>query len=184
MLFDWMYPLFNVCLFVNYWEWNYWEWNYETDCPILSFTLTMIVSCALLWLILSRALVYSYPKYTGVLMKALDVWYYDPNITTPILKLMAELVQNKTQVRLMQSCLPCLSPCTDTCNNRCFPPTHMQRLQFDVTSPNGVLLFREASKTITCYGDHILTLTDIADDKLYALKYPPVTNRRISRQML
>lgn len=40
----------------------------------------------------------SYPKYTSVLLKALDVWYYDSNITTPILKLMAELVQNKTQV--------------------------------------------------------------------------------------
>lgn len=48
----------------------------------------------------------------------------------------------------------------------------MQRLQFDVTSPNGVLLFREASKTITCYGEHILTLADIPDDKLYAVKYP------------
>lgn len=48
----------------------------------------------------------------------------------------------------------------------------MQRLQFDVTSPNGVLLFREASKTIACYGEHILTLTDIPDDKLYAVKYP------------
>jgi hypothetical protein len=41
----------------------------------------------------------SYPKYTGVLLKALDVWYYDPDVTTPILKLMAELVQNKSQVR-------------------------------------------------------------------------------------
>ena len=39
----------------------------------------------------------SYPKYTAVLLKALDIWYYDPSITTPILKLMAELVQNKTQ---------------------------------------------------------------------------------------
>ena len=46
----------------------------------------------------------------------------------------------------------------------------LQRLQFDVTSPNGVLLFREASKTITCYGEHILTHADIPDDKMYALK--------------
>ena len=49
-----------------------------------------------------------------------------------------------------------------------------QRLQFDVTSPNGILLFREASKIINCYGDHILTLSDIPDDKLYTLKYPLV----------
>lgn len=47
-----------------------------------------------------------------------------------------------------------------------------QRLQFDVTSPNGILLFREASKIINCYGGHILTLSDIPDDKLYSLKYP------------
>ncbi len=47
-----------------------------------------------------------------------------------------------------------------------------QRLQFDVTSPNGVLLFREASKTITSFGEHILTLTDIPSDKIYPLKYP------------
>jgi len=39
-----------------------------------------------------------YPKYTGVLLKALDLWYYDQEVTTPILKLMAEIVQNKSQV--------------------------------------------------------------------------------------
>lgn len=47
-----------------------------------------------------------------------------------------------------------------------------QRLQFDVTSPNGVLLFREASKTIVSYGDRILTMTEIPQDKIYQLKYP------------
>ena len=52
-----------------------------------------------------------------------------------------------------------------------------QRLQFDVTSPNGVLLFREASKTITSFGEHILTLTDIPADKIYPLKYPLSTFR-------
>lgn len=28
-----------------------------------------------------------------------------------------------------------------------------QRLQFDVSSPNGILLFRETSKMITTYGE-------------------------------
>lgn len=51
--------------------------------------------------------------------------------------------------------------------------THTQRCQFDVTSPNGVLLFREASKTIVSYGERILSLTDIPSDKIYPLKYPP-----------
>lgn len=47
-----------------------------------------------------------------------------------------------------------------------------QRLQFDVTSPNGVLLFREASKSIVTYGERILSVTDIPQDKVYPLKYP------------
>lgn len=29
-----------------------------------------------------------------------------------------------------------------------------QRLQFDVSSPNGILLFRETSKMITTYGEY------------------------------
>ena len=42
----------------------------------------------------------SYPNYTRILLKALDVWYYDPAVTSPVLKLMAELVLNRSQVRL------------------------------------------------------------------------------------
>ena len=41
----------------------------------------------------------SYPNYTRILLKALDVWYYDPSVTSPVLKLMAELVLNRSQVR-------------------------------------------------------------------------------------
>ena len=47
-----------------------------------------------------------------------------------------------------------------------------QRLQFDVSSPNGILLFREISKVIVGYGSRILTLGDIPKDQLYPLKYP------------
>ena len=53
----------------------------------------------------------------------MEIWYQDPQVTTPVLKLFAELVQNRSQ-----------------------------RLQFDVSSPNGILLFREASKIICTYG--------------------------------
>ncbi|EDO48742.1 predicted protein, partial [Nematostella vectensis] len=60
-----------------------------------------------------------YPSYMPVLLRACELWYHDPNVTTPVLKLMTELVQNRSQ-----------------------------RLQFDVSSPNGILLFREASKMI------------------------------------
>lgn len=64
-----------------------------------------------------------YPAYTPILHRAVEIWYNDPQVTTPILKLFAELVQNRSQ-----------------------------RLQFDVSSPNGILLFREASKIICAYG--------------------------------
>lgn len=53
----------------------------------------------------------------------MELWPHDPQVTTPILKLFAELVQNRSQ-----------------------------RLQFDISSPNGILLFREASKVICTYG--------------------------------
>lgn len=65
----------------------------------------------------------SYPAYTPILHRAIELWYHDPSVTTPVLKLFAELVVNRSQ-----------------------------RLQFDVSSPNGVLLFREASKVIVNYG--------------------------------
>ncbi|KAK2573063.1 Exportin-7 [Acropora cervicornis] len=60
-----------------------------------------------------------YPTYTSVLLRAIEWWYHDPNVSTPVLKLMAELVQNRSQ-----------------------------RLHFDVSSPNGILLFRVTSEMI------------------------------------
>lgn len=57
------------------------------------------------------------------MLRAIELWYHEPQVTTPVLKLFAELVQNRSQ-----------------------------RLQFDVSSPNGILLFREASKIICTYG--------------------------------
>ena len=34
-----------------------------------------------------------YPTYTPILLRAVAIWFADPAVTTPILKLMAELVQ-------------------------------------------------------------------------------------------
>lgn len=64
-----------------------------------------------------------YPSYTPILLRAMELWYADPEITTPLLKLYAELALNRSQ-----------------------------RLQVDVSSPNGILLFREASKVVCTYG--------------------------------
>jgi exportin-7 len=82
-----------------------------------------------------------YPTYMELLQRALTLWYHDPTVTTPVLKLIAELVLNRSQ-----------------------------RLLFDVTSPNGVLLFREASKSMVSYGERILSISDIPPDKVYPLK--------------
>ena len=76
-------------------------------------------------------------------VQGIQLWYHDPLVSIPVLKLFSELVQNRSQ-----------------------------RLLFDVTSPNGVLLFREASKIIVTYGDRILSLTDIPEAELYRRKYP------------
>ncbi|GFR81724.1 exportin-7 [Elysia marginata] len=84
-----------------------------------------------------------YPSFTPVLQRAVELWFHDPTVTTPILKLFTELAQNRSQ-----------------------------RLQFDVSSPNGILLFRELSKMICCYGSRILTIGDIPKDRLYPMKYP------------
>ena len=72
---------------------------------------------------------------------ALDLWYHDPQVTTPILKFFSELVNNRGS-----------------------------RLQFDAHSPNGILLFREVSKLIVNYGSKNLMLEKVSDDQLYPLK--------------
>ena len=36
-----------------------------------------------------------YPNYTPVLQRAIEIWYSEPSVTTPVLKLMAELAQNR-----------------------------------------------------------------------------------------
>ncbi|CAB4007068.1 exportin-7 [Paramuricea clavata] len=84
-----------------------------------------------------------YPQFTPVLVRALELWYHDPNVTTPVLKLMTELMQNRSQ-----------------------------RLHFGVSSPNGILLFRECSKVLVAYGSPILTISDVPADRAYTLKYP------------
>ncbi|KAJ4771637.1 ARM repeat superfamily protein [Rhynchospora pubera] len=81
-----------------------------------------------------------YPSHMPLLLKAISIWADIPEVTTPLLKFMAEFVQNKAQ-----------------------------RLTFDCSSPNGILLFREVSKVIVAYGSRILTLPNSADN--YANKY-------------
>ncbi|KAK8928464.1 hypothetical protein KSP39_PZI017721 [Platanthera zijinensis] len=81
-----------------------------------------------------------YPAHMPLLLKSIALWTDAPEVTTPLLKFMAEFVLNKAQ-----------------------------RLTFDPSSPNGILLFREVSKLIVAYGSRILSLPNSSD--IYASKY-------------
>lgn len=81
-----------------------------------------------------------YPSHMPILLKGISHWADTPEVTTPLLKFMAEFVLNKAQ-----------------------------RLTFDSSSPNGILLFREVSKLLVAYGSRILSMPNVAD--IYGFKY-------------
>ncbi|KAL4590442.1 hypothetical protein LXL04_003372 [Taraxacum kok-saghyz] len=81
-----------------------------------------------------------YPAHMPILLKGISHWADTPDVTTPLLKFMAEFVLNKAQ-----------------------------RLTFDSSSPNGILLFREVSKLLVAYGSRILSFPNTTD--IYAIKY-------------
>ncbi|KAJ0043503.1 hypothetical protein Pint_18407 [Pistacia integerrima] len=81
-----------------------------------------------------------YPAHMLLLLKTITHWTDTPEVTTPLLKFVAELVLNKSQ-----------------------------RLNFESSSPNGLLLFREISKLIVAYGSRILSLPNQTD--MYNFKY-------------
>ncbi|RDX91388.1 Exportin-7-B, partial [Mucuna pruriens] len=85
-----------------------------------------------------------YPAHMPLLLKGITHYVDIPEVTTPLLKFMAELVLNKSQ-----------------------------RLNFDSSSPNGILLFREVSKLIVAYGSRILPLPNKAD--MYTSKYKGIS---------
>ncbi|RAL51924.1 hypothetical protein DM860_010642 [Cuscuta australis] len=81
-----------------------------------------------------------YPMHMPLILKGLTVWADVPEVTTPILKFVAEIVLNK-----------------------------FQRLCFETSSANAILLFREVSKLIVVYGSRILSLPSQLD--MYQFKY-------------
>ncbi|CAM8961063.1 unnamed protein product [Rhodiola kirilowii] len=81
-----------------------------------------------------------YPTHMPLLLKGISHWFDTPEVTTPLLKFMAEFVLNKAQ-----------------------------RLTFDTSSPNGILLFREVSKLIVAYGSRIMSLPNVAG--IYGYRY-------------
>jgi exportin-7 len=58
---------------------------------------------------------------------AADVWWDEPQVVVPVLKFIADFAHNR-----------------------------QQRIAFDANSPNGILLFREAVKVLSAYGQRML----------------------------
>jgi len=87
-----------------------------------------------------------YPAFTPLLQRTMAMYYDVPDVTTPLLKLYAELVYNKAQ-----------------------------RLTFDSSSPNGILLFRDASAMLVAYGSRIQEKTVPPGHDPYTLKYKGVS---------
>ncbi|XP_074310718.1 uncharacterized protein LOC141646709 [Silene latifolia] len=81
-----------------------------------------------------------YPARMPLLLRGISHWADTPEVTTPLLKFMAEFVLNRAQ-----------------------------RLTFDSSSANGILLFREVSKLIVAYGSRIVSLVNAPD--IYSFKY-------------
>ena len=86
-----------------------------------------------------------YPKYLGIFLAAVQMWPNDPNVTVPIFKMLAELVQNR-----------------------------QQRLQFELSNPGPYLLFRELSRFICSFVEKIMQMNDIPESKLYRTKLKPL----------
>ncbi|KAH9602303.1 hypothetical protein KSS87_012981 [Heliosperma pusillum] len=84
-----------------------------------------------------------YPAHTPLLLRTIVTWADAPEVMNPLLKLVAELVLNKSQ-----------------------------RLTFDQSSVNGILLFREVSKFLVAYGSRILNISSQSD--VYSAKYKGV----------
>ena len=81
-----------------------------------------------------------FPVSFPLLVRVSETWNDDPVVMTALLKFMQEFVQNKGQ-----------------------------RVMFEQSSANGILLFRETSRIVCSYGSRILALPVISD--IYLEKY-------------
>eukprot|EP01012_Entosiphon_sulcatum_P048196 TRINITY_DN6640_c0_g3_i3.p1 TRINITY_DN6640_c0_g3~~TRINITY_DN6640_c0_g3_i3.p1 ORF type:complete len:1077 (+),score=296.35 TRINITY_DN6640_c0_g3_i3:284-3514(+) len=65
-----------------------------------------------------------FPAHMELIHRCCQVYGHDPDVTTPLLKLLADFVHNRSQ-----------------------------RILFESSSPNGILLFKESSKLLLMYGE-------------------------------
>ncbi|KAJ8654541.1 hypothetical protein O0I10_009847 [Lichtheimia ornata] len=86
-----------------------------------------------------------YPDYMPILLRAIEAWSPDPIVNT-VLKFFADFVFNRSQ-----------------------------RLNFDISSPNGILIFRDASRVVCTYGRHILEHQVTNESEKYPYKYKGIS---------
>lgn len=75
-----------------------------------------------------------------ILLRALEAYSPDP-VANTLLKFFAEFVHNKSQ-----------------------------RLSFEISSPNGILMFRDTSQVISTFGRHILERQITSESDKYPYK--------------
>lgn len=88
-----------------------------------------------------------YPTYIPVIKRALEIWYNDPSVTTPALRLISELADNREKR-----------------NN-----------YHDLASSETIYLFREVSSIVSVLGSRLLTLTDIPEENIYQYKLKAIS---------
>ncbi|CAD6193890.1 unnamed protein product [Caenorhabditis auriculariae] len=83
-----------------------------------------------------------YPDVFNILLFSVGKWSNSSDVTTPVMRLLSELAQNR-----------------------------QQRLKFEMSSCSAVLLFREISKIICVYGNNLLSLPDVPKECMYKERY-------------
>lgn len=87
-----------------------------------------------------------YPTYAPVIKRALEIWFNDPHVTTPALRLVAELVDIREK-----------------------------RQYYDSASSEAIYLFREVSSLVDSLGARVLTLTDVPEENIYQYKLKAIS---------
>ena len=83
-------------------------------------------------------------RLTLLVLLGMQAWCDAPAVIIPLLKFIAELVYNRSQVTDYV--------CARICHRVMWV---LQRVVFDNCSPNGILLFREMSKLLVAFGRRI-----------------------------
>ncbi|KAG1463670.1 hypothetical protein G6F56_005236 [Rhizopus delemar] len=86
-----------------------------------------------------------YNHYSSLLLYAVEAWSPDPMVNT-LLTFYLEYSSNKNQ-----------------------------RMGFDVSSPNGILIFKDASQLICTYSQQLLKQADVPADQAYDYKYEGIS---------